>query len=71
MKRNPKTIVMVNVHKTSNTTSVSSYHGTVSMLDNQKCFDTTFINPMELYKLASNQKGGVAFERDMDNGIVK
>ena len=68
MKRNPKMAAMMQGHSNSNNKSIYSYHGPLTMFDNQVCFNEVFKDPVEFYKLSSGfVSGGAVFERDSDN----
>lgn len=70
MHDNLKIVVMMHVHTKSNTSSVYSYHGPLTLFDDQKRFNTTFRNSMEFYKASINTNGGTMFEQDITNVIV-
>ena len=42
----------------------------LSLFNDQRCFNTTSHNPMVCYELISNTNGGPAFEWDVDNKIL-
>ena len=71
LKYNPKMAAMMYGHKKSNKTSVYSYHESLSLFDDQDCFNKAFRDPMELYKATSNKNGGATFERDVNNEVVE
>ena len=68
MKTNPKMAKLMSTHKKSTQASVLSYHGPLTMFDNQGCFDATFPAPVEMYKISSQSSNAVSiFEHDRDN----
>ena len=71
LKDNPKMAAMMIGHNKSNKASVYSYYGSLSLFDDQDCFNKTFRDPMEFYRATSNKNGGVVFERDVNNEVVE
>ena len=71
LKDNPKMAAMMMGHDQSNKASVYSYHGSLSLFDDQDCFNKTFHDSMKFYKATSNKNGGATFERDVNNEVVE
>ena len=72
MLRNPKMAAMMQSHSKSSTKSVYSYHGPLTMFDNQVCFNLVFKDPVEFYKMNNSYASGSAmFEQDNDNDRVE
>ena len=69
MHDNLKMAAMMHGHKKSNTSSVYSYHGPLTLFDDQGYFNTTFRNPMEFHKATIHTNGGTMFERDISNDV--
>ena len=57
--------------KTSNKTAMYSYHGSLSLFDDQYSCNVTFRNPADFYKVTLSKTSGVIFERDVNNDIVE
>ena len=51
--------------------AVYSYHGPLSLFDDQDFFNATFRDPMVFYKATSNKNGGATFERNVINEVVE
>ena len=62
---------MIQGCKKSKNSSVYSYHGSLTLFDDQKYFNTTFCNPTDFYKSIINKNGGTVFERNINNDVVE
>ena len=71
LKNNPKMAAMMMGYNQSNKALVYSYHGYLSLFDDQDYFNATFRDPMEFYRATSNKNDGVVFERDVNNEVVE
>ena len=55
-------------HYKSAQASVLSYHGLLTMFDDQGCFDAIFLESVEMYKISTQSSNAVSiFERNRDN----
>ena len=64
----PKMSKLMQGHKTADKTRVYSYHGPLSMFDNQIIFDSVFSRPHDFFKVSSQSANtSYMFERDRDN----
>lgn len=71
MKDNSKIVTMMHGHKKSNALLIYSYHGPLTLFDDQVCFNTISSNPMDFYKAALNKNGRAIFEQDINNEVVE
>ena len=71
MRKNPKMAWMMHRHRKTDATSVYSFHDSLSLLDNQECFNATIIDPIKFYKATLNKNDDAVFERDVDNAVVE
>ena len=64
----PKMSKLMQGHKTADKTRVYSYHGPLSMFDNQIIFDSVFSRPHDFFKVSSQLANtSNVFEWDRDN----